>query len=123
MNIVILCGQLSSEPRRTELPSGTVLWSLDVSTPSLEGVRSVPVVWHGDLAGDHWVAGTDVVVSGHCRRRFFRSGGITQSRTEVVAASIVEVTRRRTAAAAVRAAIRALGADEVAALRSVVAAT
>jgi single-strand DNA-binding protein len=123
VNIVILCGQLSSEPRRTELPSGTVLWSLDVSTPSPDGVRSVPVVWQGEMSVDRWTAGTEVVVAGHCRRRFFRAAGVTQSRTEVVAAAIVEVTRRRTATAAVRAAIRALGADEVAALRSVVAAT
>ena len=123
MNIVIISGHLSSEPRRTELPSGSVLWSLDVTTPAADGARSVPVVWAGELAESVWGPGTEVVVAGHCRRRFFRAGGITQSRTEVVASSIVEVTRRRTEAVAVRSAVRALGADEAAALRSALAAT
>ena len=123
MNIVILSGHLSSDPRRTELPSGSVLWSLDLTTPSADGARSVPVVWQGDLVDGRWTSGSTVVVAGWCRRRFFRAGGVTQSRTEVVAASIVEVTRRRNEAAAVRAAVRALGPDEVAALRSLVAAT
>ncbi len=123
MNIVILSGHLSSDPRRTELPSGSVIWSLDLTTPSPDGARSVPVVWQGELTDGRWSAGAPVVVAGHCRRRFFRAGGVTQSRTEVVASAIVDVTRRRAEPAAVRSAIRALGADEVAALRSVVAAT
>jgi single-strand DNA-binding protein len=32
-----------------------------------------------------------VVVSGRVRRRFFRAGGVTQSRTEVVAARVARV--------------------------------
>ena len=123
MNIVILSGHLSAEPRRTDLPNGDVLWSLDVTTPSADGARSVPVVWHGQLPAGTWAAGTELVVAGACRRRFFRAGGTTQSRTEVVAASLVERTRRRSEAAALRTALRALGPDEAAALRSLSAAS
>ena len=36
-------------------------------------------------AAASWEAGQAVVVVGHVRRRFFRAGGATQSRTEVVA--------------------------------------
>ena len=35
------------------------------------------------------------MVRGSVRRRFFRAGGTTQSRTEVVADEVVAITRRR----------------------------
>jgi single-strand DNA-binding protein len=133
MNVVILSGVLSSAPRRTELPSGDIRWSLELTTPveasgGGEAVpsASVPVAWQGELVsgpsctGDPaaWTAGTELVVVGVARRRFYRAGGVTQSRTEVVAASLVEVTRRRPVAGAMRRAARALGPSSDAALRS-----
>ena len=120
MNIVILAGTLSGTPRRTELPSGAVLWSLDLTTPALSGVSasSVPTVWHGDLPDAAWNVGTSLAVVGTARRRFFRAGGVTQSRTEVVATAIVEVTKRRSVETAVRLAMRSLNTDEASALRS-----
>jgi single-strand DNA-binding protein len=118
MNIVILSGHLSSAPRCTELPSGTVRWNLEVSCPDPTGrLVGVPVSWEGHVP-DAWVTGTPVVVAGTVRRRFFRTSAGTQSRTEVVAASVVEVTRRRSESAAVSRAVRFLGADTVAGLRS-----
>jgi hypothetical protein len=42
------------------------------------------------------------------RRRFFRAGGVTQSRTEVVAASVVKASSRRSAARAIEVAVAAL---------------
>lgn len=124
MNIVILVGTLSGVPRRTELPSGAVLWSLDLTTPASSGVSasSVPTVWHGDLPNEAWNAGTSLAVVGTARRRFFRAGGVTQSRTEVVATAIIEVTKRRTIDTAVRLALRSLDADEASALRSTLTA-
>jgi single-strand DNA-binding protein len=133
MNTVILNGVLSSVPRRTELPSGDVRWSLEVTTPAgadpdvQDGrAASVPVAWQGELVsgpsctGDPggWCAGTELVVVGAVRRRFYRAGGVTQSRTEVVALSLVEVTKRRSAEAALRRGARALGPNSSAALRS-----
>jgi single-strand DNA-binding protein len=47
--------------------------------------------------------GQELLVTGRVRRRFFRAGGVTQSRTEVVADRVVP-TRRR---AAVRRAVEA----------------
>lgn len=118
MNIVILTGQLSSAPRCTELPSGTIRWNLEVSCPVPDGrVLGVPVSWEGSVP-DSWDTSTPVVVCGVVRRRFFRAGGTTQSRTEVEAASIVEVTRRRPAEAAVARAVRALGDEPLQLLRS-----
>ncbi|MEX0848002.1 MAG: hypothetical protein WD023_09515 [Ilumatobacteraceae bacterium] len=131
MNIVILSGLLSSAPRRTELPSGDIRWALELTTPLEAGgatdpAASVPVAWHGELVagraciGDaaSWVAGTELVVVGAVRRRFYRAGGVTQSRTEVLAMSLVEVTRRRPVEASLRKAAQVLGPGSAAALRS-----
>ncbi len=45
---------------------------------------------------------------GRIRRRFFRSGGATQSRTEVVVATAVPTRRAATAERAVRSALATL---------------
>jgi single-strand DNA-binding protein len=56
----------------------------------------VPVAWFDAPAtGRDLAAGTDVVVVGSVRRRFFRAGDATQSRTEVVAERIVAARRGR----------------------------
>lgn len=132
MNIVVLHGTLSSAPRRTELPSGDIRWALELTTaveamPGSEpSAASVPIAWQGELvagpaclgAPASWAAGTELVVIGSVRRRFYRAGGVTQSRTEVVASSLVEVTTRRPAEAALRRAQRSLGPSAGARLRS-----
>ncbi len=122
MNIVILSGRLSSRPRCTELPSGAVRWNLDVSCPDADGrLVGVPVAWDGEVP-DTWDVHTPIVVTGAVRRRFFRSAGATQSRTEVEAAAVVEVTRRRSEDVALTRSLRFLGADTVAGLRSLLGA-
>ena len=45
LNAVVLCGRLSSAPLERQLPSGSMLWSLEVSTEVAEGTLSVPVAW------------------------------------------------------------------------------
>lgn len=147
MNIVILSGRISSDPRCTELPSGELRWSIDVTTPAealaatgragtgragtgraaqagvaraaLSVTATVPIAWHGPLPVGEWAAGTEVCVAGSVRRRFFRVGGLTQSRTEVIAHSLVRVAARGSTATALRRVLRALDDDEVARLRSV----
>jgi len=122
MNIVILIGHLSSAPRRTELPSGTTRWNLEVSCPDPSGrLASVPVSWDGSVPVA-WDAATPVVVTGSVRRRFFRAGGSTQSRTEVAALAVVEITRRRPERAAMVRALRSHQEPVAAALRSVLGA-
>lgn len=89
-NVAVLTGELSGPPRRRELPSGTVLVEFDVTTRGDSGTGSVPVAWFDPGApADGLDAGTSVVVAGHVRRRFFRAGNVTQSRTEVVASRVI----------------------------------
>jgi single-strand DNA-binding protein len=94
-NVAVVQGQLSGPPRRRELPSGSVLVELDVTTRGDGGSSSVPVAWFdpGALA-ESLQQGDAVVVVGYVRRRFFRSGAATQSRTEVVAQRVVASSRR-----------------------------
>jgi len=90
MNIVVLRGHLSRPPERRQLPSGAELVTYEV-TVEREGGRaeSVPVVWEAAGAPADLEPDTEVVVVGRVRRRFFRAGGTTQSRTEVVADGVV----------------------------------
>ena len=53
-------------------------------------------------------AGAEVAVLGRVRRRFFRAGGLTQSRTEVVASRVVRGTARAKVAALIDEAVRHL---------------
>jgi len=57
----------------------------------------VPVSWtplpHVDPAA--WSPGEELVVVGAVRRRFYRAGGATVSRTDVLAAAVVPVRQRR----------------------------
>ena len=107
-NVVLLAGDLSGPPRRRELPSGSVLVEFDVTTRGESGTGSVPVAWFDPgTAADGVLAGTSVVVAGHVRRRFFRAGNVTQSRTEVVASRVI-VSGRAAAIARLRALVAEL---------------
>lgn len=133
MNIVVLVGHLSSTPRRTELPSGDERWAFELScvtdptspVPAASVVGesvtlSVPVSVVAPLPGiESFDTGTELVVTGVVRRRFYRAGGITQSRTEVVAQSVVQITPRRSVDRALLMAVRALGREQGGRLRSV----
>ena len=108
-NLSILVGILSRDPEVRRLPSGDAVVGLEL-TVRHEGrtAESVPVAW--PMAPERaagWSAGEELLVIGRVRRRFFRAGGATQSRTEVVAEAVVP-TRR--AAAARRALTAAAGA-------------
>ena len=85
MNVVVLQGTLSKDGVRRTLPSGTELINLEVTTPVEDARVSVPVAWFDPPARvPRLEAGAEVLVIGNVRRRFFRAGGTTQSRTEVV---------------------------------------
>jgi len=95
-NLVIVVGCLSRAPEVRPLPSGDVLVAYEVTVAGAgRPSESVPVVWFGaedDAPAVDAEAGDTVTVVGRVRRRFFRAGGTTQSRTEVVAD---EITRPR----------------------------
>lgn len=114
MNVVILKGRLSSEPTIRELTSGSVLMSLEVTTRVDEVANSVPLVWFDPPAKVTVVAGDEVSVVGMVRRRFYRAGGGTQSRTEVVVAHLGRLGDKRSLTAQrkwIAAAMGAVGAD------------
>ena len=72
-NLVVLQGHVSSEPRRRDLPSGTQLLQLEVTTPGDGAQLSVPVVWFEPTR--EFAPADEVTVVGHVRRRFYRTGG------------------------------------------------
>ncbi|MDO8363000.1 MAG: single-stranded DNA-binding protein [Actinomycetota bacterium] len=107
MNVVVLQGVLSSDPVSRQLASGSTLLSLELTTQVDGAAASVPVAWFDPPAEVGWAAGEQLLVTGSVRRRFFRNGGLTQSRTEVVASEVVPVGKRRQARAALGRAVAA----------------
>jgi single-strand DNA-binding protein len=119
INVVVLQGVLARPAQDRVLPSGTRLLSLEVTVSRPDGpAETVPVAWFDAPASAAALdAGVEVVVVGRVRRRFFRAGGLTQSRTEVVASRLVrasELKRARAmmsaAGSTIEAAAAALGA-------------
>jgi single-strand DNA-binding protein len=109
-NLVVLRGTLAADPRPRELPSGSTLLQFDVTTRDDSGTHSVPVAWFEPAAaGVPAAAGDELVVIGSVRRRFFRAGGATQSRTEVVAEQVLAAGRGRQVARALGGVRRLLG--------------
>ncbi len=97
-NLVVLRGSMSSPPTTRSTATGPVcdavlrVLSLDGDTPVRE---QVPLTWRGESARfAAAVAGADLVVCGRVRQRFFRSGAMTVSRTEVVVSGLVAINRR-----------------------------
>lgn len=113
-NLAVVCGIVPNDPRRRALPGGDAVVQFDVTTRVAVGDRSVsqsvPVAWYAPppAALDTVAAGAEVVVVGTVRRRFFRVGGATQSRTEVVADRVVPTRRHTQVAKALSAAAAAL---------------
>lgn len=110
INLVVLHGVLARPAALVELPSGDRLVSLEVTVRRADGpAEPVPVsvpdppAWASELD-----SGAEVVVLGRVRRRFFRAGGVTQSRTEVVASRLSRASARRQVGALVAEAARCL---------------
>ena len=109
-NVVVLRGRLTRPAALRSLPSGDQLVALEVSIQR-EGERAdtAPVVWpDAPAAATALDVDQEVVVVGRVRRRFFRAGGSTQSRTEVVADAVVPAGQVRRAKAAVAKALARL---------------
>ena len=107
LNIAIVRGVVSSDPRVRELASGGTVTNVEVTTRLASGSVSVPVVVQGTTVGV--AQGDEVVVTGHIARRFFRAGGVTQSRTELVAATIAKSSATKTVTKALARATAQLG--------------
>jgi len=96
MNITVVTGHLARPPEHRTLPSGEELVGYELRVVGPDGrAESVPVSCPAPPAGAQALeVGEALLVVGRVRRRFFRAGGSTQSRTEVVASAIVPVRRR-----------------------------
>lgn len=110
MNVVMLRGRLSRPAEVRILQSGTRLVAIDVTVARPgEKAESVPVAW---LDAPDWAAkleaGDEIVALGRVRRRFFRAGGSTASRTEVVASGMAPARHGKRVAALVEQALAAL---------------
>jgi single-strand DNA-binding protein len=93
-NVAVVQGRLSRAPKEVVLPSGDRIFTFEVSVRRdyQERAESVPVQWpQAPARAIELEAGTAVFVLGRIRRRFFRAGGFTESRTEVVAEAVVPV--------------------------------
>jgi single-strand DNA-binding protein len=97
MNVAIVRGVVSRDPDLRTLADGTALASFDLVVEGDGPARAaVPVVVAlGPRRLPAPVAGDELVVVGEVRRRFFRAGGSTQSRTELVASAVVPARDRR----------------------------
>ena len=108
-NVVILRGRLTRPAALRALPSGDQLVALEVSIQREgEKAETAPVVWPGaPAAATALDVDDEVVVLGRVRRRFFKAGGSTQSRTEVIADVVVPAGQtKRVKAALAKAASR-----------------
>jgi single-strand DNA-binding protein len=100
MNVVALRGHLARPAEERMLPSGDRLVSFEVTVDGPERCETVPVVWFSAPArAADYDADALVVVVGRVRRRFFRAGGVTASRTEVVAEVVLPASHGKRVAA------------------------
>lgn len=114
LNVVVVRGCLSRPVEERLLPaSGERVLSLEVAVrrEAAGKAESVPVSWReAPLSAGAWEAGEEVLVVGHVSRRFFRAGGSTQSRTEVVARTVIPVRAAKKVEAAIVEAVAELEA-------------
>lgn len=96
LNVAASLGTIGSAPTVRTLPSGSTLLTLSLSVRSRTAAStSLPVVWFDPPARAIGLAeGDEVLVVGRMARRFFRAGGATQSRTELVAERIEPLRRK-----------------------------
>ena len=110
LNVVVVRGCLTRAPEERVLSDGGTQVGLELSVRHGEGkAESVPVVLADAPASVLSLEpSAEVVVVGRVRRRFFRSGGSTQSRTEVVAETVLPSRQAKKVAAAIERAVEAL---------------
>jgi single-strand DNA-binding protein len=111
MNLVVVQGLVREDPVASALSSGQEALSFELSVRNADdNLEPVPVVCYG--ASVSLEVDDDVVVVGRVRKRFYRAGGVTQSRTEVVATRIVPARRRAQVNKAIDDAVELLSARE-----------
>jgi single-strand DNA-binding protein len=95
LNLAVIVGNLAKPVEVRTLPSGTSVAGFDLQVlRANESPETVPVTLSEvrEPATD-WAVDEQLLVIGRVRRRFFRVGGSTQSRTEVVAERVLRLHR------------------------------
>lgn len=95
VNVAVIRGVLATDVRVSELPAGGVVHNFEVKTGAGEHRHVVPVAWHDPVRPARLAPGDEVVVVGAVRRRWFRSGGGSQSRTELLAQTVAKADSSR----------------------------
>ena len=96
-NVAVLRGALTTDVRVCDLPGGGVVHNFDVKAGAGDDRHVVPVAWHDPVRPPKLRRGDRVVVVGAVRRRWFRVGGGSRSRTELVARSVARTGSLRVA--------------------------
>ncbi|MEQ8839514.1 MAG: hypothetical protein RIB98_00905 [Acidimicrobiales bacterium] len=109
-NVAALRGVVSSEVRVSELPDGGVVHNFEMRTGEGDQRHVVPVAWHDPVRPPRLQSGDAVVVVGAVRRRWFRAGGSSQSRTELLADVVTRADSSRASTALVGVASLTAGA-------------
>lgn len=112
-NLALIRGEIRRDPEFVTLATGEEVLVCDITVRgAATPAESVPVVWiDPPLTASRLSAGDDVVVVGRIRRRFFRAGGSTASRTELCADRILRARAVARVRAAVGAALAPIDAD------------
>lgn len=102
VNLAVLTGTLVKAPEPRLLADGTTVWELDVAIRhEARAAATVPVSWSTPppaVDPASWAPGEELLVVGAVRRRFYRAGGATVSRTDVLADAVVPARQRKRAA-------------------------
>jgi hypothetical protein len=107
LNISVVRGQLTSDVRISDLPAGGVVHNFEVRSGTGRDGHVVPVAWHDPVRPPKLRRGDIVVIVGAVRRRWFRVGGTSRSRTELLARCVAKPGSIR-AAKALEAAVETL---------------
>jgi single-stranded DNA-binding protein len=105
VNLVVVRGEVTAVPELRELESGRRLAALAIRARGSDGrATSVPVtVWEPAAWVEDLAPGTEIVVVGGVRRRFFRTAtGTSATRVDVEAAFVGRAGQRRQLEAARR---------------------
>ena len=94
LNMAIAMGNLAKPAQVRALPSGLMFAYFDLQVRTADQVlETVPVaIFDAPAQVPEWTTGQGLLAVGRVRRRFFRSGGATQSRTELVADQVWPLT-------------------------------
>jgi hypothetical protein len=94
-SLSLLVGRAMGTPSTRSTPAGDVT-EVDVRSAQFRGTEVVSASVVGPSAIFVGIdEGTEILVIGTTRRRFFRSGGATVSRTEIVATQVIKRSNRR----------------------------